>query len=256
MLPFLGFTVSLVVRTKLVHRVYTAHVIDIIVNSFWTRLWSERTITLLSPDLDNIWAVIVWSDPKRLSVSPYEDFLSTCSGLTTKLGCKFVRPQVRLILLHDGLVNPTWKNRSNGVDTVLAELFQEGNSRKEPVKGHYKTLICQGLIKINDNSLHRLVIKRSSLLLNKPSSLVDLKAISIPFFTVAARKAPFNFSNLATPNFKSSAILSPSLPSLCVNPSASLRTTLRPRSFHCRKELVTVTIIILFCVSWSHLFSL
>jgi hypothetical protein len=88
--------------------------------------------------------VIVGSDPKRLSVSPYEDSLSACSGLTTELGCKFVRRQFRLILRHDGLVDSSWKNRSNGVDTVLAELVQEGNARKEPVKGHYETLICQG----------------------------------------------------------------------------------------------------------------
>ncbi len=162
---------------QLVHRVYTAHFIDIIVYSFWIRFWYEQTITLLSFDLDNIWAVMLVSDSKRISVSPYEDSLSVCSGLTTELGYKFVRPQVQLILRIDGLVNPTWKNCSNGVDTVCAELIQEGKTRKKTVKGHYETLICQGLTEIHDNSLHHLVITRSYLLFPKLSSLVDLKVI-------------------------------------------------------------------------------
>ncbi len=68
----------------------------------------------------------------------------------------------------------------------IAELVQEGNSRKEPVKGHYETLICQGLTKINDSSLHRLVFTRSSLLFPKASSLINFKLIGIPTMATAA----------------------------------------------------------------------
>ena len=52
--------------------------------------------------------MVVGSELKRLSVSPDEDTLSACSGFTTELGYKFVLLKVRLVLRHDGLVNPTW----------------------------------------------------------------------------------------------------------------------------------------------------
>jgi hypothetical protein len=83
--------------------------------------------------------VIVGSDPKRLSVSPYENSLSACSGLTTELRLQ-IRPD-ESSTRHDGLVNPTWKNRSNGVDT---DLVQKGNARKEPVKGNYFSCPARG----------------------------------------------------------------------------------------------------------------
>jgi hypothetical protein len=97
------------VGSQLVRRVHPAHIVDIVGNSYRTRLLSERTITLLPFDLDNLLTVVVGSEPKRLSVSPDEDTLSACSGLTTELGYKFVLLKVRLVLRHDELVNPTWE---------------------------------------------------------------------------------------------------------------------------------------------------
>jgi hypothetical protein len=51
---FFLFAVSLLLGTLLVRRFYTAHVIDVIANSFWTRLFSEQTITPLPLHLDDL----------------------------------------------------------------------------------------------------------------------------------------------------------------------------------------------------------
>ena len=123
--PFLGFAVSFVVGTPLVRRVHHAHIVDVVGNTLRTRLLSEQTITLLPFDLDNLRVVVVGSEPKRLSVSPDEETLSACPGFTNELGYKFFLLKVRLVLRHDGLLNPTWKNRSNGIDPVPIELVQK-----------------------------------------------------------------------------------------------------------------------------------
>jgi len=78
--------------------------------------------------------VVVGREPKRLSVSPDENTLLAFSGLTTELGYKFVLLKVRLIPRHDGLVKPTWNNRSNNIDPVPIELVQKVNARKEAIK--------------------------------------------------------------------------------------------------------------------------
>jgi hypothetical protein len=47
-----------------------------------------------------------------------------------------------------------FKSRSNRIDHPFVEFVKQGDARKEVIKGHYVSKLCQGLSKIDNYSFH------------------------------------------------------------------------------------------------------
>ncbi len=167
-----------------------------ITNSFWTRLCSERTIALLPLHLDELWAVEVGSDPKRLRFLPDEKTLSSRSWFTAKLGHKFVLRKVRLVDRKDGKHQSSFKNRSNCIYPPFVEFVQEGDAREEAIKGYYTSLLCQGLAKIKNYSFHHSKIGILWRFTNS-TSMIDLKLIGVASTTASTPDFEAAFDGIA-----------------------------------------------------------